>query len=100
MRSLPSSFHAKVSTTKEGKDVSTICLDELMGSLQIYEINLQWQPKPKEKGIALEAKDESDEHTDLEGEIGLMIRRFNRILKRRKQMNKPISKSFKKKKKI
>ena len=39
-RSLPKSFHAKVTTIEENKDLDDIKVQELIGSLQTYELSL------------------------------------------------------------
>ena len=38
--SLPKSFHAKVTTIKESKDLDEIKIQELISSLQTYELSL------------------------------------------------------------
>ena len=38
LRSLPESFRAKVTTIEESKDLDEIKIQELIGSLQIYEL--------------------------------------------------------------
>ena len=40
LRSLPESFHAKVTTIEESKDLDEIKIQELIGSLQTYELSL------------------------------------------------------------
>ena len=40
LRSLPESFHAKVTTIEESKDLDEIKVQELIGSLQTYELSL------------------------------------------------------------
>jgi hypothetical protein len=44
-------------------------LDELMDSLQTYEMSLQFQLKSKEKRITLKAKEDSDDNKDFNDEI-------------------------------
>ena len=58
-RSLPKSFQAKVTTIKESKDLDDIKVQELIGSLQTYELSLPSQRKSKdgvEKDVAYLAK--------------------------------------------
>ncbi|MCI73770.1 gag-pol polyprotein, partial [Trifolium medium] len=38
LRSLPKKFDMKVSAIEEAKDISDMKLDELVGSLQTYEV--------------------------------------------------------------
>ena len=40
LRSLPESFHAKVTTIEDSKDLNEIKVQELIGSLQTYELSL------------------------------------------------------------
>ena len=40
LRSLPESFHAKVTAIEESKDLDDIKVQELIGSLQTYELSL------------------------------------------------------------
>ena len=40
LHSLPESFHAKVTAIKESKDLDEIKVQELIGSLQTYELSL------------------------------------------------------------
>ena len=47
LRSLPESFHAKVTTIEESKDLDEIKIQELIGSLQTYELSLPSQRKSK-----------------------------------------------------
>ena len=58
LRSLIEDFRPKVTTITESKDVNTILVDELVGSLQTYESNL---PKTsKSKSMALKFVDDVD----------------------------------------
>ena len=57
-RSLTEDFRPKVTVTTESKDVDSIPVDELVGSLQSYELDL---PKTsKSKSMALESVDDVD----------------------------------------
>ena len=47
LRSLPESFHAKVTAIEESKDLDDIKVQELIGSLQTYELSLLTQQKSK-----------------------------------------------------
>ena len=58
LRSLPKKFRAIVTTIEESKNVDSLKIDELVGSLQTFEMTLA-SPR-KSKGIALNAiKEES-----------------------------------------
>ena len=47
LRSLPESFRAKVTAIEESKDLDEIKIQELIGSLQTYELSLPSQRKSK-----------------------------------------------------
>ena len=59
LRSLPSKWDAKVTVIQKAKDLTKLHLDELIGSLMTYEINLakkqQEREDKKKKSIALKA---------------------------------------------
>lgn len=50
LRSFLERFRPKVIVIEESKDVAAMRLEELVGSLQIYELSL---PQPKKKNLAL-----------------------------------------------
>ena len=59
LRSFPSKWHTKVTTIQEAKDLTKLPLENLIGSMMTYEINLakkqqEWEDK-KKKSIALKA---------------------------------------------
>ena len=47
LQSLPESFRAKVTTIEESRDLDEIKVQELIGSLQTYELSLPSQRKSK-----------------------------------------------------
>ena len=66
LRSLPESFRAKVTAIKESKDLDDIKVQELVGSLQTYEMSLPNQRKSK--SLALKTINEKVEDQDSSGE--------------------------------
>ena len=65
-QSLLESFHAKITAIEENKDLVDIKVQELIGSLQIYELSLPSQRKCKSLALKtinerVEAHDSSDE---------------------------------------
>jgi hypothetical protein len=69
LRSLPERFRIKVTTFKESKDLEEMKIEELVGSLQTYELSLP--PVKKLKTIALKAskkKVEASSEDDSEDE--------------------------------
>ena len=66
LQSLLESFHAKITAIEENKDLVDIKVQELIGSLQIYELSLPSQRKCKSLALKtinerVEAHDSSDE---------------------------------------
>ena len=83
LRSLNENFKPKVTTITESKDVDSIPIDELVGSLQSYELNL---PKTsKSKSMALKSVDDvevggfDDELSTTE--IAYLAKKFRNFLK-------------------
>ena len=83
LRSLPESFYAKVTTIEESKDLDEIKIQELIGSLQTYELGLP-SHKPI-KSLALktinERMDDSSEEDDVEKEVAFLAKNFQKFLK-------------------
>ena len=66
LRSLPESFRANLIAIEESKDLDEIKVQELIGSLQTYELSLPNQRKSKSLALKtinerMEAHDSSDE---------------------------------------
>ena len=93
LRSLLESFGAKVTTIEESKDLDEIKIQELIGSLQAYELGL---PSHKSsKSLALntitERMDYSSKEDDVEKEVAFLAKNFRKFL-RMKNSEKPFSK--------
>ena len=83
LRSLTEDFRPKVIAITESKDVDSILVDELVGSLQSYELDL---PKTsKSKSVALKSVDDveaSGFDDDLSAtEIAYLAKNFRNLLK-------------------
>ncbi|XP_068315001.1 uncharacterized protein [Pyrus communis] len=81
LRSLPMRFHAKRTAIEESKDLNTYKLEQLIGSLQTYELELP--DSKKMKGIALKTVKEEESDGSIEDlsedelvELTMQIRRF------------------------
>nr|CAN79915.1 hypothetical protein VITISV_027400 [Vitis vinifera] len=79
LRSLPSKWHTKVTTIQEAKDLTKLPMEELIGSLMTYEINLtkKLQEGEDQKKKMLKKKKPSDEDDDL----ALITRKFNKYMR-------------------
>ena len=83
LRSLTENFRPEVTAITESKDVDSIPIDELVGSLQSYELDL---PKTsKSKSMALKSVDDVDVggfHDELFAiEIAYLVKNFRNFLK-------------------
>ncbi|KAK2450596.1 gag-protease polyprotein [Trifolium repens] len=89
LRSLPKRFDMKVTAIEEAHDISTMKMDELVGSLQTFEIVLNERGDKKNKNIAFVSNtDDSNDQSEDEEEdsiadaIAMLGRQFNKVLKR------------------
>src|SRR6266487_3587500 len=89
LRSLTKKFDMKVIAMEEAQDISTMKVDELIGSLQTYESSVNERLEKKNKSIAFVSNtEEEDLESDMESTdsvseaIVLLGRQFNKVLKR------------------
>ena len=80
LRSLSESFRAKVTAIEESKDLDEIKVQELIGSLQTYELSLPSQRKSKYLALKtinerVEAQDSSDED-EVEKDVAYLVKNF------------------------
>ena len=88
LQSLSESFHAKVTVIEESKDLNEIKIQELIGSLQTYELSLPSYRKSKSLAIKMindrvEAQDSLDED-EVEKEVAYLVKNFYKFLKFKK----------------
>ena len=88
LRSLPESFQAKVTAIEESKDLDEIKVQELIDSLQTYELSLPSQKKSKSLALKtinerIEAQDSLDENK-VEKDVALLAKNFRKFLKFKK----------------
>ncbi|PNX86516.1 gag-protease polyprotein, partial [Trifolium pratense] len=89
LRSLPKKFDMKVTAIEEAKDITEMKLDELVDSLQTYEVATNERMDKKYKSIAFVSNaEEEDQQSDTESESSisnemvLLGKQFNKVLKR------------------
>ncbi|XP_028094225.1 uncharacterized protein LOC114294300 [Camellia sinensis] len=111
LRSLPKNWETKVISVIEAMDISTLNLDELMGSLLTYELIMQegeeQKDKNKKKGIAFKStskfQDEEEDALEEDEEMAFITKRFKRFMKKKQAHYKSecleLKKQFKKAKK-
>ena len=85
IRSLPESFRAKVTTIEESKDLDEIKVQELIGSLQTYELSLPYQRKSKSLSLKtinerVETHGSSDEDI-VKKDVAYLAKNFRKFLK-------------------
>ena len=91
LRSLPSKWHTKVTAIQEAKDLTKLPMEELIGSLMTYEINLakklQEGEDKKKKSIALKAttkeKEEvyEEKQSEEDEDLALITRKLNKYMR-------------------
>ena len=85
LRSLPESFRVKVTAIEESKDLDEIKVQELIGSLQTYELSLPSQRKSKLLALKtinerVEGHGSSDEDV-VEKDVAYLAKNFHKFLK-------------------
>jgi hypothetical protein len=99
LRSLPERFRIKVTTIEESKDLEEMKIEELVGSLQTYELSLP--PVKKLKTIALKASkmkveaSSEDDSEEEEKDVVVLDKNFIRLM-RDNRFKKKFSKKAKK----
>ena len=78
LRSLPKSFRAKVTAIEESKDLDEIKIQELIGSLQTYELGLPSHKPSKSLSLKTITKrmDDSSEEDNMEKEVAFLAKNF------------------------
>ena len=83
LRSLPKGRQPKVTAIQETKDLNTLELDELMGSLMTHEITMRTHEDhdKKKKGFAFKSsiKEEDSSNEDDDEKFAMMARRFKKF---------------------
>src|ERR1043165_211005 len=92
LRSLPKRFAMKVTAIEEAQDTCSLKVDELIGSLQTFEMGISDNVEKKNKSIAFVSNDEEEskesDEENLSKSIAMLGRQFNRIIKRMDQKPK------------
>jgi excinuclease UvrABC nuclease subunit len=96
LRSLPKRFAMKVTAIEEAQDISNMQVDEIIGSLQTFELTFNDRSEKKNKSIAfvtsIEGVEEESE-MDLAGEfteaLALLGRKFNKAFKKFDRRSRP-----------
>ncbi|XP_057432426.1 uncharacterized protein LOC130725194 [Lotus japonicus] len=94
LRSVTSKFAMKVTAIEEAQDISGMKVDELIGSMQTYELKLGDKPEKRSKSIAFVSNTDDGDDADCEGEnlseaLALLAKKFNRALRKIDRRNRP-----------
>jgi hypothetical protein len=98
LRSLPERFRIKVTTIEESKDLEEMKIEELLGSLQTYELSLPTVKKVKTialKPFKKKAKVSSEEDSEKEDAVAMLAKNFGRLM-RNNRFKKKFSEKLKK----
>ena len=82
---MPESFRAKVTAIEESNDLDDIKVQELIGSLQTYEMSLPNQRKKKSLALKtinqkVEVNDSSDEDM-VDKDVAYLVKNFRKFLR-------------------
>jgi len=84
LRILPRNFEAKVTAIQESKDLKTVKVEELIGNLTTYELEVKFRDgrdsgDSRKKSIALKGTVDSDEEeSEATAELALLMKRFRK----------------------
>ena len=83
IRSLPESFWVKVTTIEESNDLDAINIQELVRSLQTYDLGLTLYKSSKSLALKTvnEKADDSSNEDDVEKEVAYLAKNFRKFLK-------------------
>ena len=90
VRSLPKKFSFKVIAIEEAKDLDSLKVEVLMGSIRAFEMTLKQRKRKKFIALKIMQKEEdSVEYND--DELVLLIKNFKKLLKKVSKSSKPSS---------
>ncbi|KAK2436765.1 gag-protease polyprotein [Trifolium repens] len=78
----------KVTAIEESQDLSTVKVDELIGSLQTFEMSLDDKPEKKMKNLAFKSE-ESQTDDELSEALAYLTKNFNKSLNKLQARYKP-----------
>jgi hypothetical protein len=88
LRALTSDWEKKTTAIEEANDLSTLTVENLIGNLMAYEVQLEDRKKDNEpknkKVLAFKASSSDTEESNDDEEIAMITRKFKRFLKKGK----------------
>ncbi|XP_022857366.1 uncharacterized protein LOC111378405 [Olea europaea var. sylvestris] len=86
LRSLPERFRPKVTAIEESKDLDEVKIEELVGSLQTYELTISQHKKGKSIALKSIKEDVSSDTKSLrDEEIAYFVKKLQKVLKNRRK---------------
>ena len=87
LRALTSNWEKKITVIEETNDLSTLTLENLVGNLMAYEVQLQDRKKdkqlqPKKKVFTFNASSDSEDLDNEEDDIAMILRKLRKFLKK------------------
>src|ERR1043165_9220007 len=86
LRSLPKRFAMKVTTIEEARDISSLKVEELIGSLMTFEMGISETVDKKNKSISLVSNTEEgckvDDVEKISEALAMLGRQFNRLIRK------------------
>ena len=78
LRSLPKRFAMKVTTIEESQDISNMRVDELIGSLQTFEMGLNDGSEKKIKSMTFMSNTEDENNQDVDEDLSKEVAMLGR----------------------
>src|ERR1044072_7815122 len=86
LRSLPKRFAMKITAIEEAQDISTLKVEELIGSLMTFEMGISETVDKKSKSIALVSNSEEgckeEDEEKISEAIAMLGRQFNKLIRK------------------
>src|SRR3954462_8099397 len=90
LRSLPKRFDMKVTAIEEAHDIRNMKVEELIGSLQTFEMGMNENSEKKNKSIAFVSNSQEESREEnLSDSIAMLGKQFNKIIRSMDQKPRP-----------
>ncbi|XP_057452420.1 uncharacterized protein LOC130744244 [Lotus japonicus] len=95
LRSLPKKCDMKVTAIEEAQDISSIKVDELIGSLQTFEMSINERSDKKNKSITFVSNAEDDDQSEKDADeniaeaLALLRKKFSKVMWKFDRRSKP-----------
>ena len=82
MRSLSNRFSSKVIAIEEAKDLDSMTVKDLMGSLHAFDMTLNQRKREKSIALKIVHGEEDSSEEDNDDELALLMKNFKKFLKK------------------